>query len=417
MQGAQSNKMSSHDIDKKKYKRRANTIGNRNTKKLILALISTLVTLYFIIPKLFLGVSYNDGEILEEGFRPKHWLGRGLKYDRIETVTTSNYEKERANACLLAFLKEEEIPDFLKTMQFVEDSYNNKYGYDWVILTRSEFTEEQKQNFRNVASGKLKIDSVPQDQWASPPNIDVEKFEKNREVLREKHLGEADDEELKKYNRFWTLFFYKHPLVKPYEFYMRISTKSTTLCNIDYDVFRFMKDNNKKYGFISASHWYSEMTEGVWNTAKDFMNKFPEAAPKNNSKPYSLDDEQNYNRCQFLTQWEIASFDIFRSDTYANFVQEIDSRQGIFNEFWQDATIRSLYVTLFLDRNDLHHFRNMGYNYSPFILCPTDSEIRTNLKCACTAPQDFTWHKLSCIPKWYDFMGLTKKSAPEVTRY
>lgn len=44
------------------------------------------------------------------------------------------------------------------------------------------------------------------------------------------------------YNSGW---FYRHPLLKDLEYYWRLEPSVKFFCDIKYDPFRFMKDNNK----------------------------------------------------------------------------------------------------------------------------------------------------------------------------
>ena len=42
--------------------------------------------------------------------------------------------------------------------------------------------------------------------------------------------------------------FYKHPALANTQYYWRVEPKVHFFCDVDYDVFRYMQDNNKKYG-------------------------------------------------------------------------------------------------------------------------------------------------------------------------
>lgn len=48
--------------------------------------------------------------------------------------------------------------------------------------------------------------------------------------------------------RFQSGFFFRHPLLDEFDYYWRIEPDVEYYCDIDYDVFKFMRDNNKKYG-------------------------------------------------------------------------------------------------------------------------------------------------------------------------
>lgn len=50
------------------------------------------------------------------------------------------------------------------------------------------------------------------------------------------------------YDRFQSGFFFRHPLLDAYEYYWRVEPDIQYFCDVDYDVFQMMKDNQFKYG-------------------------------------------------------------------------------------------------------------------------------------------------------------------------
>lgn len=52
--------------------------------------------------------------------------------------------------------------------------------------------------------------------------------------------------------RFQSGFFFRHPMLDEYDYYWRIEPYVDYTCDIDYDVFKFMRNNNKKYGTLSG---------------------------------------------------------------------------------------------------------------------------------------------------------------------
>lgn len=62
-------------------------------------------------------------------------------------------------------------------------------------------------------------------------------------------------------NRFQSGFFFRHPLLDPYEYYWRVEPSVNYYCDIDYDVFQMMKDNKFKYGksLVSSSDLFQHI--------------------------------------------------------------------------------------------------------------------------------------------------------------
>lgn len=48
--------------------------------------------------------------------------------------------------------------------------------------------------------------------------------------------------------RFQSGFFFRHPLLDEFDYYWRIEPYVDYYCDVDYDVFKFMRNNGKKYG-------------------------------------------------------------------------------------------------------------------------------------------------------------------------
>jgi Glycolipid 2-alpha-mannosyltransferase len=54
-------------------------------------------------------------------------------------------------------------------------------------------------------------------------------------------------------SRFHAGFIQYHSLLRDLEFYWRVEPESKYLCDIDFDPFLFMKENNKKFGKLQRS--------------------------------------------------------------------------------------------------------------------------------------------------------------------
>jgi alpha 1,2-mannosyltransferase len=79
-------------------------------------------------------------------------------------------------------------------------------------------------------------------------------------------------------------------------------------CDVDYDVFQMMKDNNYKYGWTISLTEYQETIPTLWETTKDFMAKHPEHLTNGPSSLRSWltdDGYENYNGCHFWSNFEV----------------------------------------------------------------------------------------------------------------
>lgn len=49
-------------------------------------------------------------------------------------------------------------------------------------------------------------------------------------------------------HRFQSGFFFRHPFLDDFDWYWRLEPDVDYHCDLDYDVFKYMRDNGKKYG-------------------------------------------------------------------------------------------------------------------------------------------------------------------------
>jgi alpha 1,2-mannosyltransferase len=142
-------------------------------------------------------------------------------------------------------------------------------------------------------------------------------------------------------------------LLDDFEYYWRIEPNVKYFCDVDYDVFQMMKDNQFKYGMVnnhlarqipclhSSIGWTLSLTEymdtipTLWNAAQEFMEKHPEYINWGDESlmPWLTDNEfKDYNGCHFWSNFEIGSLDFFRSERYLKFFQHLDEKGGFFYE-------------------------------------------------------------------------------------
>jgi len=78
-------------------------------------------------------------------------------------------------------------------------------------------------------------------------------------------------------------------------------------CDLYYDPFKFMRENNKKYGFVMSLYEFSETIPTLWQTVRNFVNKNPKVIAEDNSAHFMIDEagkgimDGNYNLCHVLT--------------------------------------------------------------------------------------------------------------------
>ncbi|ODV84427.1 glycosyltransferase family 15 protein [[Candida] arabinofermentans NRRL YB-2248] len=337
-------------------------------------------------------------------------------------VTTHNSKNEliqRENATILSLVRNSELDGMIESIQHVEYRFNKNYHYDWNFFNDEPFTEEFIKSVTEKVSGRAIFTTIPSSYWSIPSSIDQDKMKKSMERLVKENVLYADQISYRHMCRFNSGFFHKMKALESYQYYWRVEPKIKFNCDIPYDVFTTMREENKMYGFNMAMTEDSKTVRGLWDTVTEFFDEFPEYLEEGYNIDFIShhyikgeiifpkdvgnieDKDRHYNLCHFWSNFEIANLDFFRSKRYEAFFERLDSTGNFFYERWGDAPIHTLAVTFMLKPDQLHYFDNTGYFHKPNSNCPASQRVREELNCDCHKSRDFSFHRWSCIPRYF----------------
>ncbi|KAG2023982.1 alpha-1,2 mannosyltransferase KTR1 [Coprinopsis cinerea AmutBmut pab1-1] len=195
-------------------------------------------------------------------------------------------------------------------------------------------------------------------------------------------------------------FFYKHELLQPYRYYWRVEPDVQYYCDLNYDPFVFMRDNNKVYAFTISLIEIPASVPTLWDTVKEFMKEYPQYIHPNNTISFVSDNGgEDYNHCHYWSNFEIADMDFYRGEAYTKFFDFLEAKGGFYYERWGDAPVHSIAVSLFTSKKQLHYFRDIGYKHDSFGHCPKGSEWSSG-KCTCKPDESFNKGGHSCTWGW-----------------
>ena len=207
----------------------------------------------------------------------------------------------KMNATFVTLARNRDVWDIARSIRQVEDRFNHNYHYDWVFLNDKPFDAQFKRVTSALASGRTRYGEIPRAHWSFPDFIDQERAKKTREDMRERKVIYGDSISYRHMCRFESGFFFRQPLLEEYEYYWRVEPGIELFCNIDFDPFRFMVDNNKKYSFTISLYEYIETIPTLWDSIKKFIQAHPEHIAADNSMEFISDDGgDTYNKCHFV---------------------------------------------------------------------------------------------------------------------
>jgi alpha 1,2-mannosyltransferase len=332
------------------------------------------------------------------------------------TLPPATADGQKMNATFVSLARNSDLWDIARSIRQVEDRFNNKYHYDWVFLNDKPFNDEFKKVTTALISGTTHYGLIPEEHWSFPAHIDKDKAQKVREDMAQKKIIYGDSVSYRHMCRFESGFFFRQEAMMNYEWYWRVEPSIELFCDVNYDPFKFMADNNKKYSFVLSLYEYLETIPTLWESTKKFMSSHPEHISGGNSMGFLSDDGgETYNNCHFvslhdqtiaiehttytLKQWsnfEIGNLNWLRSKPYLDYFEALDQDGGFFYERWGDAPVHSIAAGLLLKKEEIHFFDDIAYYHIPFTHCPTSEEKRIEGKCHCNPKDNFDWKSYSC---------------------
>lgn len=365
----------------------------------------------------------NNGKPAPQSDATKHDPVKSVEPSQGQETTTPNPPPslppaaapgEKMNATFVSLARNADVWEIARSIRQVEDRFNRKYHYDWVFLNDKPFDSTFKKVTSALVSGNTFYGEIPHEHWSYPDHIDQEKARKVREDMAQRKIIYGDSVSYRHMCRFESGFFFRQELMLNYEWYWRVEPSVEFFCDVDYDPFKFMAENKKKYSFVLSLYEYEETIPTLWESTKKFMKEHPEHVVEGNSMDFLSDDGgDTYNKCHFWSNFEIGNLDWLRSKSYMDYFNALDQDGGFFYERWGDAPVHSIAAALFLKKEEIHFFDDIAYYHVPFTHCPTEEKQRLDLKCHCNPKDNFDWKSYSCTSKFFEINGMDKPQGYE----
>lgn len=337
----------------------------------------------------------------------------------LRRVQGNNYapndpKSARINATILSLVRNEELGDMLQSMGDLERTWNHKFNYPWTFFNDKPFTKEFIEKTSAATNAETRYELVPAEHWDVPSWINEDLYQESVSLLKAQQVQYMDKKSYHQMCRWNSGMFSEHPALKDVQYYWRVEPNVHFFCDVDYDVFAWMQDHNKTYGFNINIYDSAESVATLWPETKKFLDDHPDYVHPNNAREWLEDGKRRpdnnrkangYSTCHFWSNFEIGDLSFWRSKKYRDYFDHLDRAGGFFYERWGDAPVHSVALGLFEDKNKIHWFRDIGYQHIPFFNCPN------NAKCKGCVTGQFTdgekWlNREDCRPLWFKYVGM-----------
>lgn len=339
----------------------------------------------------------------------------------------------KENATLVMLVRNLELEGALSSMRSLEDRFNKDYKYPWVFMNDVPFTDEFIEQTTLMASSKTYYELIPTEDWQAPKFLDETKIQNCIKQAAEDGVIYGGYRSYRNMCHFNSGYFFRQKKLLEFDWYFRVEPNVEYLCDFQYDPFRFLRENNMIYGFVTTIHEYENTIPTLWQTVERFMEEYPELIHPNNSLEFittketdlnynvpTINSTTNYNLCHFWSNFEIANLNFWRSPEYLAYFDYLDRAGGFYYERWGDAPVHSIALNILADKNKIHHFEDLGYFHAPYLACPLSKDIISQKRCICKvqtedelydSPYDIQTY--SCLSRWWRY-GSGKKFLAEV---
>ncbi|PSS23487.1 glycosyltransferase family 15 protein [Amorphotheca resinae ATCC 22711] len=312
-------------------------------------------------------------------------------------------------AALISLVRNEDLQGIVSSMRQLEAVWNSKYNYPWIFFNNVPFTEEFKKRTQAETKAECRYELIPTEHWEIPDWIDPTKLNNSIRNMELKGVKYASELSYHQMCRWFSGFFYRHPALNDIRYYWRVEPNVKFFCDIDYDVFRYIGDNNITYGFTINIYDDPNTLPSLWPETMNFTSKHPEYLNPSNSLDWLTDSSlrpdkhmiaNGYSTCHFWSNFEIGDLQFWRSPAYGAYFDHLDRAGGFFYERWGDAPVHSIALGLFEDNSRIHWFRDIGYQHTVFSNCP-DSPKCTGCRKNRLAPVTFWLNGEDCRVNWF----------------
>eukprot|EP00124_Ichthyophonus_hoferi_P003034 Ihof_evm5s238 gene=Ihof_evmTU5s238 len=292
---------------------------------------------------------------------------------------------KKANAVLLLLARNEDEKELIKVLNSFETHINSRYNYPYLMFNDQEFSDTFKQSVMKQVSSPVTFVKLAPEYWDVPDFLDMNEVNLKLEEKKKKKVMYGDKLTYLKMCRFFSGPLFKHPEILKYDYYWRIdSSEVEFFCHQEYDPFVYMEENNLVYGFTITMHEYQDTIPTLWETTLNYMKKVgPKVAPGSWMNYFTESDSGLYNGHHFWSNFEIGSVKFFASKPYQDYFEYLDHAGGFFFERWGDAPVHSIALGMFVEKEKVHFFNDIGYSHQGIKHCPDQPELIK--KCSCTA--------------------------------
>jgi hypothetical protein len=243
------------------------------------------------------------------------------------------------------------LKELKQALDSLYEKYINQFPCDMVIFHEDDFPD----SFKEQATKKYKNIFFKLVEFKPPKHL-------TQENLNFKDPTPFLGMSYRTMCYFYAMKFYEY--LEEYDWYWRLDVDSIILNKIGFDVFDYLENNNKVYGYVAQIPEHPPVIKGFGKFTTNYLKKYN---VKGKFTDYLLDEKGEYNCKMIYNNFEICKLSNYKNPEAKRFLEEINKTGAIYEYRWGDAPIRTMMLSLITDRSQIHRFSNIDYHHQEYI--------------------------------------------------
>ena len=251
-----------------------------------------------------------------------------------------------------------------KSLDTLYINYNNEFKHDVIIFYDNKYPFSES-DIKDITKNRkeIKFQLIPDKLWC-PPECDELKNNPDPKKWTDPKFSIG----YRNMMRWYGILIYEYLTQLGYEWYMRMDDDSLLHSRIEYDLFKFMHDNQYEYGFRNYCNDHIYVSSGLIEFCKDYCDN-------DNITPtflnrYGFDNKisttNKHNILGYYNNFLISKLSFWMRDDVQKFIKHYDNSGYQYTRRWNDLISQAVTVQIFMDRNKVYHFNDWCYEHSTF---------------------------------------------------
>ena len=266
----------------------------------------------------------------------------------------------KAAIVYLVRFSERDIQDFEKSLKQLKEFFLDEFDYPVLAFHEADLDDATKRKIIRETGVNVQFELIKFEVPKFLSHLDIpERLPPSGATMGYRHMC-----------RFFSGMIFRQPVICKYDWFWRLDTDSFLLEKINYDVFKFMDDNNFEYGYNRICRDQPLVVVGLGEAAKKYLKD-------NNITPnflHKFEREGVWDRFTYFTNFAIAKVSFWRRKDVDAFFNFIDRNGWIYTRRWGDAPLHLIAISTFMKENKTHCFNDIAYKHQHFVIPPSNPE-------------------------------------------